>query len=178
MGYVAYVLDSFTPRGLGKICADSDLMAKMARNDRIEDAKKALAYLTSLPYVDKERIAVMGWSHGAWTTVEIMARKNEFRGGIALYPYCSDKLTESVTAPTLIMIGEWDDWTPAKNCTAYKSRNTGPLELIVYPKSYHSFDDPRNSRPVNFIGHTLQYNAAATADSMVRVREFLEKVFK
>ena len=59
-----------------------------------------------------------------------------------------------MTVPTLILIGELDDWTPAKECRNLAegrddwgiSREKGkgiPIELIVYPGAYHDFDVPQ-----------------------------------
>ena len=34
---------------------------------RAHDAYDAKSFLSKLPYVDRNRIAVLGWSHGGWT---------------------------------------------------------------------------------------------------------------
>ena len=58
-----------------------------------------------------------------------------------------------MTVPTLILIGERDDWAPAQECRNMVdgrddwgiSRSSGegaPVRLVVYPGAYHAFDVP------------------------------------
>src|SRR5437762_10357646 len=127
MGYVALLVDSFRPRGITNICADSQTMASMT-TDRVADAYGALRYLKGVPFVDGDRVALMGWSHGGWTTLEAMAPRHyrgspdQFRAAIAFYPYCRDALTGPFRAPLLVLIGGSDDWTPAKKCEDMQTR--------------------------------------------------------
>ena len=64
-----------------------------------------------------------------------------------------------MTVPTLILIGELDDWTPANECRNLAegrddcgiSREKGqgiPIEIIVYPGAHHDFDVPNFATPV------------------------------
>ena len=89
-----------------------------------------------------------------------------------------------MTVPTLILIGELDDWTPAEECRNLAegrddwgiSRQKGkgiPIELIVYPGAYHDFDMPNFATPVKFLGHHLEFNQAARDRSIDAVRKFL-----
>ncbi|MEM1181327.1 MAG: SdrD B-like domain-containing protein [Acidobacteriota bacterium] len=66
-GYVALILDSFGPRGYttfqGKTPPEDADVAPVY--ERARDAYDALAYLRTLPNVDGERVALLGFSHGA-----------------------------------------------------------------------------------------------------------------
>ena len=84
--------------------------------------------------------------------------KEKFRAAIAFYPPCLG-FKDNMTVPTLILIGELDDWTPADECRNMAegrddwgiSRQKGlgfPIELIVYPGAYHGFDMPSLATPV------------------------------
>jgi len=53
LGYVAFVVDSFATRGIKEACVSP-------MPDRHADAIGALTYLSSLPYVDRGRIALLG----------------------------------------------------------------------------------------------------------------------
>ncbi|MEM6792923.1 MAG: SdrD B-like domain-containing protein [Acidobacteriota bacterium] len=65
-GYIALILDSFGPRGYttfqGKVPPEDADVAPVYERSR--DAFDALAYLRTLPQVDGERVAVLGFSHG------------------------------------------------------------------------------------------------------------------
>jgi len=174
-GYVSIVVDSFGPRGIEQMCSNRSSAAPGAVPDRVKDAYKALAYLKTLPFVDGQRVAVMGWSHGGTTALEAVTGEHveKFSAAVALYPDCRDSQAAS-KLPSLILVGDYDDWTPSKNCEAIKAR-TPSINLKVYPSTYHSFDDPRFLRGTAYVGHMLQYNELATRDAHAQVLQFLGK---
>jgi dienelactone hydrolase len=184
-GYVTLSVDSFGPRGLKSTCSSG------APVDLAFDAYRALNYLVQQPYVDPARIASLGFSQGGWLAlssvepgiVEQMS-PNKFRAAIAFYPRCLDFKGE-MTVPTLILIGELDDWTPAKECRNMvdgrddwgisRQRADGtPVKLIVYPGAYHAFDAPGLKTPKELLGHHLEFNQAATDQAIAAVHEFLD----
>src|SRR5207245_1492183 len=124
-----------------------------------------LRHLKGLPFVDGDRVVLMGWSHGGWTTLEAIASRpyrsspDQFRAAIAFYPWCRDALTEPFRVPILVLIGGSDDWTPAKKCEDMQARlgpvnpDAPPLRVQVYQGAHHDFDDVAAS---NCCGHTLQ----------------------
>jgi dienelactone hydrolase len=64
----------------------------------------------------------------------------KFKAAVAYYPLCS-VAAEELSIPTLIMVGELDDWTPAKYCDMWMKTRSGrgaPAKLIVYPGAYHA----------------------------------------
>jgi dipeptidyl aminopeptidase/acylaminoacyl peptidase len=53
----------------------------------VDDAVTGADYLKTLPYVDPERIGIMGWSHGGYITLLSLARfPGMFRCGAAIVP--------------------------------------------------------------------------------------------
>jgi len=78
-------------------------------------------------------------------------------------------------ARSLILVGELDDWTPAKDCMRKVARwSAGPaVELVTYPGAYHDFDDPDLQPGRKLFDHWLEYNADAANDANRRIREFL-----
>jgi dipeptidyl aminopeptidase/acylaminoacyl peptidase len=53
----------------------------------VDDVLSAVDYLQTLPYVDMDRLGIMGWSHGGFITSHILFRgKIPFRAGAAIVP--------------------------------------------------------------------------------------------
>jgi dienelactone hydrolase len=184
-GYVTLTVDSFGPRGLKNTCG-SNAPVPLAF-----DAYRALNFLTQQPSVDPARVAMLGFSQGGWLALSSVERgsieriaKNKFRAAIAFYPPCLG-FKDNMTVPTLVLIGELDDWARASECRNLVegrddygiSRRSGdgvPIKLIVYPGAYHSFDAPGLKTPAQFLGHHLEFNQTATDHSIAAVREFLD----
>ena len=100
-------------------------------------------------------------------------KPHRFRAAIAYYPWCKNR-DGSTTVPTLILIGDQDDWTSASWCqqmVADPDRKGSPVDLVVYPGAWHGFNYP--GPPRQYLGHHIEYNPTATADAWSRVRHFL-----
>ena len=185
-GYVTLAVDSFGPRRVSGTCDDA---FRVAPDMRAKDAHAAKFYLSGRTFVDSDRIAVMGMSHGGVTTLfavqnpwyaEMKQRSDPFRAAVALYPYCFNKLSRC-DAPLLILIGELDDWCPAELCQNMKKTwMTGDTQheviLKVYPGVHHCFDFEGINMTLS--GHRVQYDEAAAADAIIRVKNFLGKHMK
>ncbi|HEU4994958.1 MAG TPA: alpha/beta fold hydrolase [Gemmatimonadaceae bacterium] len=53
----------------------------------VDDVLSAVDYLKTLPYVDMDRLGIMGWSHGGFITSHILFRYDHpFKGGAAIVP--------------------------------------------------------------------------------------------
>jgi dienelactone hydrolase len=178
-GYVALVVDSFATRPVKNTCA------RPSSTDRVYDAYGALDFLSKDSAVDPKRVVLMGFSAGAGATLEatkvdgdeqIVDRK--FKAAIAYYPTC--RPTEGgATVPTLIMVGELDDWAPAERCRARVSHlgGDGPaIQLDVFPGAHHAFDVPQAGR--RYYGHWLQYDDNATVRATADVQAFLDKFLR
>ena len=81
-----------------------------------------------------------------------------------------------MTAPTLVLIGEADDWNPAERCremVAHARPDGAKITLTVYPGAYHAFDVAELQSGVRSLGHWLEYNEAAAADAEQQLRAFV-----
>jgi dienelactone hydrolase len=155
-GIHVLALDSFSPRGLGSICEIPLKQRTVNEDDRRADVYAALQWLARQPGVDAARIAVVGRSHGGSTVLTTMNGADDMvrsqtlrpRAAVAFYPGCSRFARMrgyEPAAPTLLMIGELDDWTPAQRCVELRDKlarehHDAGFELVVYPGSYHGFD--------------------------------------
>jgi dienelactone hydrolase len=179
-GYVTLMVDSFTTRGIKQACTE------WPKFDRQLDALGALAYLAKLPFVDRKRIAVVGYSQGATTALEIASAQPvklfdvedtlKFKAAVAYYPMCSAG-ADAFAIPTLILIGEFDDWSLAAECRRMMKRQDGkglPVKLVVFPEVYHDFDYPdAGIYGTRYFGHWLRYNSDATVRAAAMARYFL-----
>jgi dipeptidyl aminopeptidase/acylaminoacyl peptidase len=53
----------------------------------LDDVASAVEYLKTLPYVDPDRIGIMGWSHGGYITSLLLFREQHpFKAGAAMVP--------------------------------------------------------------------------------------------
>jgi dienelactone hydrolase len=177
-GYVSLAVDSFATRGIEEAC-------NRPMPDRQADAWGALLYLSKLPFVDRERIAVVGSSQGGFVAL-ILASTHDarlfdipdqlsFKAAVAFYPLCS-VASEQLAMPTIIMIGELDDWSPAKSCERWMERRHGlgaPVKLVVYPGAYHDFDVPGAGDGMRRFGHWLKYDSEAARKSATEMHDFL-----
>lgn len=186
-GYVVILPDSFSTRGYPDgICTDASKGRFNVRPFvRAGDARAARAFLQTLSYVERERIGLMGGSHGGFTTLVTLSRPGSgFAAAVALYPRCRFSQQLKPDVPLLILIGELDDWTPAKDCVPLASER---VTVKVYPGAHHSFDNPRPERYVaerinpsspSGRGATTGGNAEVWADSIRQVDSFFAKYLK
>jgi dienelactone hydrolase len=179
-GYVSILPDSFTPRGVSRVCATG----QVTEDDRVPDAYAAADYLRTLPEVRADRIGLLGFSHGAGTIAELVRGKPlsaPFRAAVAYYPFCRANAS-SIDVPTLILIGAKDDWTPAAPCVAWSQRvaDRDKLNVVVYPDAYHKFDGRGFNDVLGAHGivHHLQYDGAAADDANARTEGFLNRWLK
>jgi dienelactone hydrolase len=81
-----------------------------------------------------------------------------------------------MTAPTLILIGAADDWTPAERCRVMVSHarpDGAPIALTVYPGAHHGFNFAILQPGRSSLGHWLEYNEPAARDAEAKVQAFL-----
>ncbi|MFQ6017354.1 MAG: dienelactone hydrolase family protein [Kiloniellaceae bacterium] len=183
-GYVALIVDSYGSRGVEHLF---DIGHWKDRAYQVADAFGALRYLHGQPFVDGERIAVMGFSRGGFAVLNVLEDGGAamyhdhplpFRAGVAFYPICREHMYRKFTAPLLVLVGEKDDATPADTCarTVEDARALdSQAAIIVYPGAHHSFDDPEKI-PLRYYarqGYHMGYQRKAHKASIEDVRQFL-----
>ena len=132
----------------------------------ILDAYRALEKLSEHPNINKNKVSITGWSLGgavslfsAWLPIKnAITKKVSFASHLPIYPPCfvDPENTDFTDAPIHILIGEIDNWTPAKPCTDFveKINKKGNVGLTIYPNAHHSFDSKseltRNEKGYSF----------------------------
>ncbi len=149
MGIATFELNSFKSRNINSTVGSQDEITMAAI---ILDAYRALEFLSDHPKIDKEKISITGWSLGGgvtlfsgWLPVKNAINKElHFASHLAFYPPCfiDPENADFTESPIHIIIGELDNWTPAKPCKdlAKKLRPNTNINVTVFENSYHSFD--------------------------------------
>jgi dienelactone hydrolase len=176
-GYVALAIDTLGPRGMDSGCYSGTFM------DQAFDAYAALRYLSTLKFVDAERVALFGQSMGGSATLYAIDRDlaaqyfgQGFRAAIAYYPRCVAVPAPVMTAPVLILIGEADQWNSADACKTLRNLaqpDSASIDLTVYPGVHHAFDVAQLKPGRGPDGRWLEYDEPATRDAEKKTRAFL-----
>jgi len=148
-GYVVLFPDSFGSRGQKSLCKIKKRPVK--HRHRVGDIRGAADWLAAQPYVNRNKIALLGWSNGGTSLLYSLApdkapMTTEFRTAIGFYPGCrlvAKKTTWPPRIKPLILMGAADDWTPPAPCKKLAGR--WGARIVLYKGAYHSFDSP-NSR--------------------------------
>lgn len=199
-GYVAMVVDSWTPRGLEETC--SFTVEDPPNTARFDDAVGALRHLHAVAEVDRRRIGVIGWSNGGVFAMAVVNGPSleraktrgvvvpdpGFAAAVGIYPGGCESLTrERFIRPVLVLIGDADDWIAAGPCVAMVEamRSRGAeVSIEVLPGARHYFDfeglartvlpDVGNdNKPGGCCGATVAFDRAAFTAARRRIADFL-----
>lgn len=130
-GYVTFVLDNRGSEWRGREFEQATF--RQLGTVECQDQRQGVEYLLSLPWVDKDRIGVHGWSFGGFMTTNLMLTYPEiFKVGVAGGPVIDWNYYE-------VMYGERYMDTPQQNPEGYKNSNLrlrasnlqGRLQLII-----------------------------------------------
>jgi dienelactone hydrolase len=153
VGVAAFILDSFTGRGIISTVADQSQLDSVAM---MHDAFAALGKLATHPRIDPARIAVMGFSKGAVPAVYSSSLRfrsaygpgnAEFAAHIGLYTPCNvtykqdDKVAHK---PIRLFHGIADDYVSIEPCRTYVRRLKeagADVTLTEYPDAHHAYDN-------------------------------------
>lgn len=190
-GIATLVVDPFVPRGLKDGVCDKVLTVRDDVQNKKEDVLKLLAQAGSdaaaavkavktMPGIDPSKVFVMGFSYGGTASLYATEAKapgdhdTDVAGVVAYFPLCAEDA--EATAPTLIFIGDQDDWTgPVAACQSLNGKSK--FEVVVYPGTTHAFTMPFD-KPIEFAGHKMAHDQKATDDAAQRVEAFLDAQLK
>ena len=147
-GFATFELNSFKSRNIESTVGTQNEVTVAAI---VVDAYKALETLSKHPLIIKEKISITGWSLGggvtlfsAWNPIkETLGNNIQFASHLAFYPPCffDFENLDFSDVPIHILIGESDDWTPAKPCVEFVDKlERKNINITVYKDSHHGFD--------------------------------------
>jgi dienelactone hydrolase len=196
-GYAVLVVDPLTPRGVTAPGENCRPPTKVPEGRLRKDAFDAAAHLRQQPFVDPDRIGLLGLSQGAMAALGVSAslyetpqRQPAFRAIVANYPvhlripgrdpvnvnFVPD---EKITVPILVQMGDLDTEGPPQDCISrlqVQKDKGAPVELVVYKNATHGWDIGTNFTKTATNGQRVvyRYNARVTADSVERALDFLD----
>lgn len=115
-GYIVVTIDNRGTQGRGEAFKKATYknLGKLEVEDQIDGAK----YLGSLPYVDKERIGIWGWSYGGYmSSLLMMLGADYFKAGIAVAPVTSWRYYDTIYTERFLQRPQdnpsgYDDFSP------------------------------------------------------------------
>jgi dienelactone hydrolase len=199
-GFVVLLIDSLGPRDVDLVCLGPKNGVNFPRG--VRDALQAADHLRALPFVDKRRVAHVGFSWGAM--VALLASNSSWRsalpGGqgfsaaVAVYPGCMtirpttaspyEIVQNSIDRPVLVLMGDKDTETPPDECVPklQAAKDAGaPAEWHVFRNATHCWDCEHLTgfSKKDFRGNSVayRYDAGATQETRRRIFEFLERTW-
>lgn len=195
-GLRAFVIDSFGPRGWDNITATQMVCSglALAGYERSGDVLAAVWGIARRPDVDGGRLALAGWSHGAWAIMDLMAQKLHHtgearlmdpspealagvRGLFLVYPYLSFPALSNTHGwqyrpDTHVVLAKQDFLTPhahAEHILAHLRSEGVPMTVTALDAS-HCFDEDG----VHF-GPLMSYDTRAHAAAKAAFDAFLQE---
>ena len=196
-GIAAIIVDSMTPRGidyqaaLARVCTGRQLWGR----ERAADLHAALAVARDDPKLDPGRLALAGWSHGAWTILDALAldASGEAPDGLdtappgafagvgaifLIYPYVSGPALARrrkflPPAPIEAVLVEEDTMASDVDAAQVLSRLKkagAAVSWSILGGVTHGFDEP-DHHPRS----SLQYDGEATARTRAAFLDFLNR---
>jgi len=182
-GYVAFVVQSFP--GAARMSSVCHKQQNPTFHEVALDAVGALRHLTSLPFIDRSRVIVVGFSYGGNAALVVASsyfpsltpeiRSDDFRAAVAFYPGCYPWAGD-VRIPVLLLLGEADTTTPPHRCVDHAAglkRAGRPVDWKLYRGAAHGFDKAELGSQTTADG--LRFDGAVTKQAQRDLREFLRR---
>lgn len=199
VGWASVIIDSHGPRGLDDVQLWRLVCAGQLLNgaERAADIAITLAELRKRPEIDRERVALVGLSHGGWAILDYLAMARAgtlpplltswpeaivadpvggIREAVFFYPYCGPASLGSVyvlpAEPSyLFLLVEGDTIANERHCLEIAGRLLSvraDVAVTVYEGVTHSFDAEQHS-----VLSTLEFDPGTTEAATSALLDFL-----
>lgn len=197
-GVRAFVVDSFAPRGWGRLFATSMVCsgAVFQGDERAGDVLAALWGVAHRSDVIIDKVMLAGWSHGGWSIMDLMTHKLTRKGEVGLadpdpeilksvaglflvysylnFPARSLSRNWYYKPETLAVIADKDHLSAVRAAqkTYQRLKDDGvPIETLTL-KATHAFEEE------SFGNSIMKYDKAATEASLEAMMAFIDRVFE
>ena len=181
LGYVGFAVDMY---GNGKVGSSTEenqsLMEPLLSNrDVLKDRiTSALHFGKSLPGVDPNKVAAIGYCLGGLVVLDLARTGENFQGVVSFHGLLmgSDISEKGIQAKILVLHGERDPMVPLDMVDAFQKEMTeagADWQLHSYGGTYHAFTKPDANDP----NLGTQYNKSASERSWKSMQNFFEEIF-
>ena len=181
LGYVGFAVDMY---GNGKVGSNTEenqsLMAPLLsdRNVLKDRITSALHFGKSLPGVDPNKVAAIGYCLGGLVVLDLARSGENFQGLVSFHGLLmgSDISEKGIQAKILVLHGERDPMVPLDMVNAFQKEMTkagADWQLHSYGGTYHAFTKPGANDP----NLGTQYNKSAAERSWKSMQNFFEEIF-
>jgi dienelactone hydrolase len=194
-GYATVLVDSYAFRDLtpARVCTGRTFWG----SERAGDVVAAIYAVRRLPLVDRDRLILLGWSHGAWAIMDALALDPPHSlptnlrssppeplagvsGIVLFYPYCG-LLAEahghgwSSDIPVLMLLAGQDSVVSPSDCVdivAVLQADGRPITSHLYENADHAFDMSEEDLATSHLVRRPQL----IADAQKRLEQFFSAV--
>jgi len=151
MGIATFEVNSFKSR---QVESTVGTQVEVTTATMVLDSYKAFEKLSVHPRINKEKVAITGWSLGGGVALlsgwlpakQAIDIDLTFAAHLSIYPPCivEPEILDFTDSPIHILIGELDNWVPADACvdlvSKIRAHGSENIAVTVYENSHHSFD--------------------------------------
>jgi dienelactone hydrolase len=182
MGYLGFALDMFGNAQIGTTTEEkSALIEPLVSNQALFRRRldSALDTVLSIPEVDKERVAIIGFCFGGMCALELARSGADIKGAVSFHGLLNKPGTmksAAIKAKVLALHGYEDPMANPEQANAFCQEMTEAKvdwQLHMYGQVQHAFTNP-NAHDTQL---GLMYNSTAAKRSWQAMVNFLQEIF-
>lgn len=182
LGYIGFALDMYGKGILGNSKEEnSALKAPFIENREILQRRVLKGYevATSLPFVEAQQVAVLGFGFGGMCALDLMRSGVNLKGAISVYGHFTpppSSLIKPIKAKVLILHGYRDSIVTLdefKSFTKEMDAAKVDWQAHIYGDAMHAFATPA----ANDLAAGILYNPTAALKANVAISQFLQEIF-
>ncbi len=181
LGYVGFAIDMYGNGKVGADTAENESLMTPLVSDRVmlkDRIVSALNYGKSLPGVDSNKTAAIGYCFGGLVALDLARSGEDLRGVVSFHGLLmpSDISEKGIQAKVLVLHGERDPMVPLDMVDSFQKEMTdagADWQLHSYGGTYHAFTNPDANDP----NLGTQFNQHANDRSWQSMKNFFEEIF-
>ena len=181
LGFTAFAVDMYGDGKVGSDALENEALMTPLIQDRNLLKRRIIAALThgkTLPGIDVDRIAAIGYCFGGLVVLDLARAGESLKGVVSFHGLLmgSDISPGGIKAKVLVLHGERDPMVPLEMVDDFQKEMTSATadwQLHSYGGTFHAFTNPEANDPD--LG--TQYNDFANKRSWKSMQNFFEEIF-